>query len=360
MIKENEGNKYEQEQPESERKFSQEQYDILLSCSKNKSTAEWNEWRKQNLGEAILLEGADFTGENLHHVDLSDYSGIALDSQVFLKGALFERANLEHGQFIDADLRDADFTEANMTNTKLLRARLENTTFFGARLSGRHAAHNFYFRGACFDGAQLQGANLSRTITDSSTSFWDCTLDRDTDFRDMALEIVQMEQGKKGLLRYNIRRKNWEDLYQKHTWIKWLVKPFWLMSDYGYSTWRIIITFFVLASLFGQIYYWWAVIAPPGIVSNLLVDERGFAVPWQLVSFRALYFSIVTMTTLGFGDMYAKSQSFYGYLFLMVQVILGYVVLGALITRFAILFTAEGPVGTFAKKETLKPITEVK
>jgi len=58
--------------------------------------------------------------------------------------------------------------------------------------------------------------------------------------------------------------------------------------------------------------------------------------------------------------MYAKSQSFYGYLFLMVQVILGYVVLGALITRFAILFTAEGPVGTFAKKETLKPITEVK
>jgi len=54
------------------------------------------------------------------------------------------------------------------------------------------------------------------------------------------------------------------------------------------------------------------------------------------------------MTTLGFGDMHANCQSFWGHLLLTVRVILGYVLLGALITRFAVLFTAGGPAGKFA------------
>ncbi len=35
------------------------------------------------------------------------------------------------------------------------------------------------------------------------------------------------------------------------------------------------------------------------------------------------------------------------------QVILGYVLLGALITRFAVLFTAGEPAGTFADEKTI-------
>jgi hypothetical protein len=58
------------------------------------------------------------------------------------------------------------------------------------------------------------------------------------------------------------------------------------------------------------------------------------------------------MTTLGFGDMYAGSHSLIGGLFehalLAFQVILGYVLVGASITGFAVLFTAGGPAGKFA------------
>ena len=74
-------------------------------------------------------------------------------------------------------------------------------------------------------------------------------------------------------------------------------------------------------------------------------------VPWWLVPLRTLYFSIVTMTTLGFGDMYANAQSIWGHILLSVQVILGYVLLGALVTRFAVLFTAGGPAGKFANEK---------
>ncbi len=94
----------------------------------------------------------------------------------------------------------------------------------------------------------------------------------------------------------------------------------------------------------------------PGIVSNLFVLEgkQEAVSPW-LVPFRAVYFSIVTMTTLGFGDMYASTtgflRGFFGHTLLAIQVILGYVLLGALVTRFAVLFTAGGPAGKFADEE---------
>ena len=57
------------------------------------------------------------------------------------------------------------------------------------------------------------------------------------------------------------------------------------------------------------------------------------------------------MTTLGFGDIAANPDSWQGQLLLMAQVILGYVLLGTLVTRFAVLFTAGGPAGEFTEKE---------
>jgi len=109
-----------------------------------------------------------------------------------------------------------------------------------------------------------------------------------------------------------------------------------------------------LALIFANLYYHWGNVAPPGIISNLFVDSESVTVPEWLVPLRALYFSIVTMTTLGFGDMFANAQFFWGYFFLMVQVILGYTLLGALVTRFAILFQAGGPAGKFSKETKKK------
>ena len=71
------------------------------------------------------------------------------------------------------------------------------------------------------------------------------------------------------------------------------------------------------------------------------------------------------MTTLGFGDIAANPGSWQGQVALMVQVILGYVLLGALVTRFAVLFTADGPAGSYTPmgeetKELLGKLNEDK
>ena len=79
----------------------------------------------------------------------------------------------------------------------------------------------------------------------------------------------------------------------------------------------------------------------------------------------ALYFSVVTMTTLGFGDIAANPESWVGQGLLMLQVILGYVLLGAIVTRFAIMFSSGGPAGSFmpidkGEKGLLKKFKEKK
>ncbi len=57
--------------------------------------------------------------------------------------------------------------------------------------------------------------------------------------------------------------------------------------------------------------------------------------------------------TLGFSDMYANAQRVWGHILITVQALLGYVLLGALVTRFAVLFTAGGPAGKFTDEKTL-------
>jgi hypothetical protein len=49
------------------------------------------------------------------------------------------------------------------------------------------------------------------------------------------------------------------------------------------------------------------------------------------------------MTTLGFGDIRANPKSVSGHILVTTQVIWGYFLLGAIVTRLGILFTSGGP-----------------
>ena len=121
------------------------------------------------------------------------------------------------------------------------------------------------------------------------------------------------------------------------------VRPFWWITDYGSSTPRIIYSFMILAICFGLIYYGFETHPElDGIIHNLRIGQMDDL----HVLARSMYFSIVTMTTLGFGDMHAVKSSetwaLYGYLFLSIQLVIGYVLLGALVTRLGVLFSGSG------------------
>jgi hypothetical protein len=202
-------------------------------------------------------------------------------------------------------------------------------------------------------GAKLQGADFSHAIVDGGTLIWQCEVDRKTKFEGVGLDAARLYPELKQLLEYNIRRMNWEEWYKEHWFWRWLVRLFWWISNYGCSTGRIIAVFLGFAVGFAIIYWLWGCIAPPGIIDYLFVDGKGVEVAWWLVPLRAIYFSIITMT-LGFSDMYANAHSIWGHILIVVQALFGYVLLAALVTRFAVLFTAGGPAGKFADEKGMK------
>lgn len=334
------------EKPQEKRRYDPEllkkglhcdldQYEMLKRCSDKKDMTEWSEWRKNNFNEDIFLEGANFSNRLMKKVNL-----MQMKKQVSLKGANFMDADLEKSLFMHSNLDGADFTDALLP-------------------------------GALFSCTSLKGANFTLASVDGQTVIWKPKVNRYskkskyTDFTGVSLDTLRIDPGTKQLLEYNIRRKNWKEWYLKQHWlVAWLVHKFWEISDYGISTKGIIKTFFKWAFVFAIVYYACGCIDYyllsnkdyPGIVSNLFVlEDSKQAVSGWLVPLRAVYFSIVTMTTLGFGDMYANAHSLFrgifGHILLALQVTLGYVLLGALVTRFAVLFTAGGPAGKFADEK---------
>jgi len=341
-----------------------DQYEMLKRCSDKKDMTEWNEWRKEHPHEDILLERARFPYAHLQGAyfkkgPIPDGTG-CFTGKVHLEGAVFHMTHLDRAHF--------------------------NRAF----MQGAYLA-NAYLDGAVFYLADLRAANVRTTIVSGRTSFWQCKVDRGTDFTGTALDAARVDPATKQLLEYNIRRMNWEEWYKDENvpiekgkgifsndklrkvtnrLLRRLAREFWQISDYGISTKQIIKTFFAWALIFAGVYLAWGLIDyhllglkdNPGIVSNLFVlqGEQETVSPW-LVPFRSVYFSIVTMTTLGFGDMYANAYYFvrglFGHVLLALQVILGYVLLAALVTRFAVLFTAGGPAGRFANEQEEKDKT---
>jgi len=346
--KESQSNFQEQQ---SEPDFIQEQYGLLKQCSEKHDMTEWNKWLGEHPDEKILLKGAPLENAYLAEAHLEHACLFEAHMEntnlwgAHLKKANLMKAHLEHAKLMEANLEHAHLALAHLEYANLSHVNLQYAKLMGANL-----------KGAYFWEAKLQGADFSRAIVDGETLVSEeCKVDRNTKFEAVGLDSMRIYPKTKQLLEYNIRQMNWEVWYGTHPKLKWLVKPFWLMSNYGMSTGRIAFAFFGLALVFANIYYHWARMAPPGVVENLFVDRNGVDVQWWLVPLRVLYFSIVTQTTLGFGDMYAKAQSIWGHILLSLQVILGYVLLGALVTRFAVLFTAGGPAGKLAneKKQNL-------
>ncbi|MCA8995005.1 MAG: pentapeptide repeat-containing protein [Planctomycetaceae bacterium] len=295
----------------------------LVALIREKGTTGLEDWRERNPEKKINLQGAPLDGVCLRKAVLTEAALVAAD----LTGADLTGAWLE-----TADLRNA-----NLCNAKLEKANLSGANLGKSNLCGTNARYVI-----------VSGATYIADIAD-------CDYDIRTDFHGVGLASCRIDPALRADLESYVRRQNWEKWYHMNwgNWIKSLiVRPFWLLSDYGRSTERLAIAFTVLSFLFAAIYLiptptWFPSWCPTWnlepFVTNLEVIEQDapkedIHVTGGNLLVRSLYFSVVTMTTLGFGDIHANPESIPGHLLLMVQVMLGYVLLGALVTRLSIMF----------------------
>ena len=280
-----------------------DQLALLLMCSEIKDSTPWNEWRDQNRDSQIWLEGADLRdahiegvslymahlqGAKLHraHLEGADLTGAHLEKAnlafahleevEFTNGFHFahledtrfdytnlRRANLagthiERGQFYETNLEEVFFFETHLENAKFVKANLAGANFTSAHLEG-----------AVLSEVQLEGANFSMTYlddvvchlasVDGKTVLMPSSFTKKTLFIGVGLDSIVIEPVIKEALKNNTRRFQWKSWMKSGCWftriLKQMSKLFWLATDYGSSTIRIVIAFMFFAFLFAGIYF---------------------------------------------------------------------------------------------------------
>ncbi len=300
------------------------------------------------------LRGADLRDQDLSGIDLSgaDLSGARLNSANLSKanlsfcqfrGAHLQGANLDDSELLGSDLTDADLTECSAERTGFGGAVLENATLTTARLSGatlsQSKATGAHFGGTTLDGtrirecdltgadftrADLSGADLQKSTVESAC-FADADL-RSASVRGVAgytsadwLGVDTRDTNFTGahLMRRHIEDENYLHEFRTQSRANAILHQlWWLTSDCGRSFTRWAGFTGLLAVVFAVAYRFVAIDFGP--------NETALS---------PLYFSVVTLTTLGYGD--ALPVSVTAQVVVMAEVITGYVALGGLLSVFA-------------------------
>ena len=250
------------------------------------------------------LDGADLTGADLSGAQLGGASltraglGKALLAGATLFEASMEGATLTLADLTGADLRCVVLRGARMREVDLTEADLTYADLHGAELSLCKVA------GARFDNADLRHTRL-RNISGFERAHWLGTDVRDINFAGAYL-----------LRRFIIDQNYLKEFQNQSRFHAWIYALWSLTSDCGRSASRWCLCILLQIALFAAIYPW------------IDLDLGTHPTPIS-----ALYFSVVTLTPLGFGDVVPASTT--AQIVTMTEVLTGYVMLGGLLSIFS-------------------------
>ncbi|MBI5521499.1 MAG: pentapeptide repeat-containing protein [Desulfarculus sp.] len=299
----------------------------------------FNQWRQENPGLTPDLSGADLSSASLN--------------QVNLRGAVLSGADLEWTHLQEADLREATLVGANLQGAFLGGADLRGVKGSwlafnqeGGSWVDRHggaSSHGVNFQGAHLEEADLRGADLREA--DFCGAFLVGADLRTADLRSANLEQanvtgVKFSQdcrqraffgtrlstcyGSQMFKSYAEGQIFLEEYRRAHPGWFWL---WWLTSDCGHSLLRWAGWSACFALVFGLIFFMMG-------TEHFKAENLPFTLPTML------YFSGVTFTTLGFGDINPRTETAAG--LVMLEVVLGYIMLGGLISILAIKLSRRG------------------
>lgn len=323
-----------------------------------------------------------FTGSNLQWIDFSAASLIGCDfKNALLSEAKFDGANTTDSNFAKAKLGHSTFDKAEACNCKFFQSELINCRFDNADLSTSD------LRAANMSHASFQHTDITDILFDTNSMPFrkSCQLaqlthaiKRKKGLTHRALRrypLFNISLPRKEQLRYPLREIN----IKLHKWTKWngltvdskediitakyrgirvddshgsqlfkrtatdqsyieecmatgkwwssLAHKIWYYtSDYGQSMTLWAFWSLVVAVMFGIIFYMLGADSfHASYLNNEKTSDPGF---WAL-----LYYSVVTFTTLGFGDIVPKTGP--AAFVVTLEVIWGYIMLGGLIAIFA-------------------------
>ncbi len=308
------------------------------------------EGRAEDLDLSMVdLSGADLRNANL---SLADLSGSDL-SGADLTGAKLFKANLSGSKLVNSIIREAELTGANLQsadlegadlsssgigmsqfqNAKLFNANLSKSTLSGANLEGADLRccimrgtrlRETVLVNADLTGADMQGADLSLSIVTgalfNNVDLREARLRMMKDFKSaqwIGADIRDINFAGAYLMRRFVVDQNYLKEFRDRSRMSGIIyKIWWLTSDCGRSVSRWLVCILMLISTFSFLY-------------TFVEIDYGDYHTWL----SPIYFSIVTITTLGYGDVLPASTA--GQIVALAEVMSGYLMLGGLISIFS-------------------------
>ena len=276
-------------------------------------------------------------GRDLRHADLSqanlyegDLNGANL-SEAMLRGADLRKAELRDADLGKADLRfadvrGADLRAAHLRQAELWGADLRKAALFQAELSGAECSWTD-LRGANLDFAEMRRTPQAGNKPPRETSFARARFDDTTSF--LAVRTNEVDWTLAARLKRHVEDQQW--LYEWRTQSKWhsrVLYHLWSFTcDCGRSFLQWAVISLILALVFGSCFYVWG--------DRFNLSGCPGKTLWDAHPFMAMYYSVVTFTTLGFGDVTPKPDQPLIQLLVTLEVILGYIMLGGLVSILA-------------------------
>ena len=325
--------------------------ELALAALKS-SAADWEVFLSRKSATPMVFAGADLSDIDLAGRNLSGNDFTGAD---FFEGKL-SSANLKHAKLAGADLSGADLSSAGLYKASLTSATMTAANLEGADLTEADLSHadlrGTSLVGANLTGADLRGADLTNAdLRDAclaranitSASFRTARIDganvtgivyggyKDMGGRYLGIRGLDSVYGNALFVR-DAKDQDYIDTLESSITalpegftksIEVLLFRAWGLFDHGRSLLKVGVYAFLLATLYGIIYsfdMWldWG-----------MMDYSNSAQSW----FTPFYYSMVTYTTLGYGDVTAENV--YGEMLVISEVVLGYFTLGLLLSIIA-------------------------
>ena len=321
---------------------------VCIGCTfKNVLKFEKTEFQKEVFfGNSVFQEAVHFRGAIFHST--CDFGDSIFEGPVFFREAVFRgKVNFRQTCF----QRVADFNEVEcLENTVFRNAAFQEAAHFSRAFFREeldfvqtHCSETTAFNHSTFLGrtdftsARFAVAAFYRNVNYTPNTIWQWLNNKRKRRSEEPTEFYLDSEDINGVLnpffkRYVADQQFIRAFKEKH--------PFWALvwrwsSDYGRSLALWALWSLLIALSFSLLYMQGPSWLPEGLQGAMpqFHQVTGENVHEPLTFWKFFYFSIVTFTTLGFGDVVADNTS--ARILVTLEVIFGYVMLGGLISIFA-------------------------
>lgn len=252
----------------------------------------------EEVAEEIDLRGINLAGFDFRVPVLEDESGFE-EELAILSYIHFEGANLRHTTFQDGKIMDCHFDDADLSHSNFKNASINSCSFHGAKIESVLFIDTSVIN-SDFSKVKFGETNLGSILTDQASIF-DERLENETtkNYHYASVEYKQLkDMYKNSSLHPQADEYHYREMVCRRKSSKWYNPVRWLNFVFGdltckYGTSPIRILLWMFGAIFGFTWIFYA-----------FQNFMSYAAPIKMAFADCLYFSMVTYTTIGYGDIH--------------------------------------------------------